>query len=60
MSVVVFGELQVYTCIGLVQPECMQEHLLGMTANVIDRRRKVFNVDKVAMPYEDVGLYDFV
>ena len=63
MSVVAVNELQVYTCTGLVQPECMKEHLFGLTTNGSGHRRcVVFNFEKAGTPHEDVGLdfYDFV
>ena len=57
MSVPALNELHVYTCTGLMQPECMKEHLLGMTTNSIGHSRCVgFNFEKVGIPYDDVGL----
>ena len=63
MSVLASNELQVYTYMGLMQPECMKEHLPGMTTNAIGHRRCVgFKFEKVCIPYDDVGLdfYYFV
>ena len=63
MFVLAFNERQVYTCMGLMQPECMKERLLGISTNAIGHRRCVgFNFEKVGRPYDDVGLdfYYFV
>ena len=42
---------------GLMQPECLKEHLPSMSTNEIGHRRFVgFDVEKVVIPYEDIGL----
>ena len=63
MSVLAFNEVHVYRHIGLMQPKCLTEQVLGLSRNIFDHRRcMVFNFEKVGTPYDDVGLdfEDFV